>query len=211
MGGGDCLAEAAGAGRGEQRAIGVETKGDFGVGERVAGGEGEDVGGFGGGSSQEFAAGGDVAKELAHAEDGALRRAYGALIAYHVLADFQARAGVGAGGSGGEGYARHGCYAGQRLAAKAERGYGVQVFGAGYFAGGEPLERQLNLVVWDAAAVVGDADMLYAAALDVHRDFGGAGVKRVFNQLFDDRRGALYDFAGGYHRRYVIGQQAYGH
>ncbi len=57
-------------------------------------------------------------------------------------------------------------------------------------------ERRASSAV-HAGAVVGDAGELDAAGLDVDADAAGAGVERVFQQLFHDARGALDDFPRG--------------
>ena len=59
-----------------------------------------------------------------------------------------------------------------------------------------------------AVAVVGDADELAAAGFDLDADAGGAGVERVFEQLFDDGGGAVDDFAGGDLVGDLVGQDA---
>src|ERR1700741_4401702 len=58
------------------------------------------------------------------------------------------------------------------------------------------LEGKQGVVAHHAVAVVRDADELAAAAFDLDADAGGAGVKRVFEQLLDHGRGAVHHFAG---------------
>jgi len=45
--------------------------------------------------------------------------------------------------------------------------------------------------------IVFDDDGANAAARELHRDLGRAGVQRVVDQLANDRRGSLDDLAGG--------------
>ncbi len=59
------------------------------------------------------------------------------------------------------------------------------------------LDGQPRIVRLHAFAVVLDADLLLAAELDVDRQAPGAGVDGVLDQLLDDRRRPLDDFAGG--------------
>ena len=59
------------------------------------------------------------------------------------------------------------------------------------------LEGEQRIIAHHAAAVVGDADELAAAAFDLDADAGGAGIERVFEQLLDHGRGAIDHFAGG--------------
>ena len=84
----------------------------------------------------------------------------------------------------------------QRLAAKAERADGEQIF-LGQLRGGMPLDRQQQIVRRHAAAVVGDADQRQPARRGDDLDLAGAGVERVLDQLLDDARRALDDLAGG--------------
>ena len=60
-----------------------------------------------------------------------------------------------------------------------------------------PLDRQPRILGIHAVAVVFDADQLLAAELDRDRDAPRPGVDRVLDQLLDDGRGPLDDFAGG--------------
>ena len=169
------------------------------------------VRGFGGCGAQELAARRHIAKELTHAEDRARRCAMRLLVQDFAVRNFQARARILIRRPGGERYARNRCDAGKRLAPKAKRGDGVQVPRFGYLAGGKALKRKFHLVVGNAAAVVGDANMLHAAALRIHRNAGCAGVERILHKLLDHRRRTLYNLARGNHRRDMIRKQAYGH
>ena len=56
-------------------------------------------------------------------------------------------------------------------------------------------EGQGQVVGLDAAAVVGDADQLGAALLDLDVDAAAAGVHGVFEQLLDHARRPFHDFA----------------
>ena len=49
----------------------------------------------------------------------------------------------------------------------------------------------------DAAAVVRHPEEGHAPAGDLHRDDGGSGVHRVFDQLFGGAGGPLHHLAGG--------------
>ena len=84
----------------------------------------------------------------------------------------------------------------QRLAAKAERGDGKQIPDVAQFAGGVALEGQQRVVAQHAAAVVGDANQMPAAALHLDAKIGGAGVERIFEQFLDDGGGALHHLSG---------------
>ena len=85
----------------------------------------------------------------------------------------------------------------QRLAAKAERANIIQLLGSDQLGGGVVLKGQTHLPRLDAAAVVSDAHIADAAVAYLHCHGGGAGVQRIFHQLFDHRRGPFDDLAGG--------------
>ena len=59
------------------------------------------------------------------------------------------------------------------------------------------LEGEQGIIADHAAAVVGDANELAAAAFDLDTDAGGTSIKSVFEQFLDHGRGAIDDFAGG--------------
>ena len=85
---------------------------------------------------------------------------------------------------------------GQGLAAKAQRADAEQIVGIADFAGGVAGHGQQQLVGANAAAVVGHANQIRAALLDRHVDPRGPGVHGVLQQLLDDARRPLDDFAG---------------
>ena len=58
-------------------------------------------------------------------------------------------------------------------------------------------QGQRQLVFFDAAAVIADANELRAAAFDINVNPRGARIKTVLNQLFHHRRGPLHHLAGG--------------
>jgi hypothetical protein len=60
-----------------------------------------------------------------------------------------------------------------------------------------PLEREHGVVAHHARAVIADANRLPPAVLDRDVDRLGAGVQRVLDQLFHDRRRAFDDLARG--------------
>ena len=99
----------------------------------------------------------------------------------------------------------------QRLATKSERGHGVQVFGHLQLAGGESLECEFHLVGWDAGPVVGDANILDAAAANLDAYSGRTGVQRVFHQLFYGRGGTLDHLPSRNLRRNFRSEELDGH
>ena len=57
------------------------------------------------------------------------------------------------------------------------------------------LEGEHGIVAAHAVVVVGDADELASACLNFDADAGRARVERVFEQLFDYRRGTVDDLS----------------
>ncbi|GAB1412399.1 hypothetical protein MASR1M97_11350 [Candidatus Desulfobacillus denitrificans] len=92
---------------------------------------------------------------------------------------------------------RHGGDRGQRLATEAERGDAFEILQRGDLAGGVTGERQRQLVLRNAAAVVDDADLPHAALEQLHRDIARAGVEAVLQQLLHHRGRPLDHLAGG--------------
>src|SRR5439155_9093295 len=86
---------------------------------------------------------------------------------------------------------------GEGLAAEAERADAEQVVGGLQLAGGVAGEGEGQILGGDAAAVIGDADQLRAALLDLDVDARAAGIDAVLQQLLEDAGRALDDLAGG--------------
>ena len=97
----------------------------------------------------------------------------------------------------GERQTRHRADTGQRFAAKTEADNGFEIVERGDFAGRVASQGQRQLVFFDAAAVIANANELRAAAFDININSRGARIKAVFNQLFHHRRGPFHHFAGG--------------
>jgi uncharacterized protein (DUF1697 family) len=85
--------------------------------------------------------------------------------------------------------------AGERLAAKAQRGDALQVGRGADFARGVTQEGRRDLVRRDAAAIVLHADEAPAAVADFDANLGRARVEAVLDQLLDGGGGALNNFA----------------
>jgi hypothetical protein len=73
----------------------------------------------------------------------------------------------------------------------------LQVVEAGDLAGGVALEGQRQLVLGDAAAVVGHPDAPHAALFELHVDGRRAGVHGVFEHFLEHRGGPFDHLAGG--------------
>ena len=93
--------------------------------------------------------------------------------------------------------ARHRTDTGQRFAAKTEADNGFEIVERGDLAGRVASQGQRQLVFFDAAAVIANANKLRAAAFDININPRGARIKAVFNQLFHHRRGPFHHLAGG--------------
>ena len=87
--------------------------------------------------------------------------------------------------------------AGQRLAAKTEADNRFQVIERGNFTGGMTGQRQRQLVLFDPAAVIANADKLCAAALDININSRRASVETVFYQLLHHRRRTFHHLTCG--------------
>ena len=85
---------------------------------------------------------------------------------------------------------------GQRLAAKAQR-RDMGKIAIGDFRGRMALDREREIALIHAAAVVDDANELPAAVLDGDVDARRPGVERVLDQLLHGRGRPLDHLAGG--------------
>ena len=105
---------------------------------------------------------------------------------------------------------RHRADRGQRLAAKPQRADPQQILVV-ELGGGVAVDRQRQIAMGHAAAVVGDADPPPAAAIGENVDPAGAGVDGVFHQFLDHARRTLDHFAGGDAVDDLFGELADGH
>ena len=71
------------------------------------------------------------------------------------------------------------------------------------------LECQQRIIPHHADAVIDNPDQLPPAAFYLNLDASGLGVKRVFQQLFHHRRGAVNDLARGNLVRDLVGEYVY--
>ena len=70
------------------------------------------------------------------------------------------------------------------------------------------LEGQQCVVLHHAGAVVGQADQLASPGFNVEAKISGAGVERIFQQLFYDARRTLHNLTGGNFVGDVVGKNA---
>jgi hypothetical protein len=70
------------------------------------------------------------------------------------------------------------------------------------------LERQQGVVAVHSLAVIGDADQLSPAALNLHANARRSGIESVLKQLLDHRRGPIHHLAGGNLVGNLIGKDA---
>lgn len=204
---GNAVAEVGGGGEAEElAAVGLEVEGNGGMGKGVVDEDGFDVGLFGLGGAKEFAAGGEVVKEVADGEGGA--GGAGDVADRPLDATFDGKPGAKgfAATAGLEGEAGNGGDGGEGFAAEAESAEGFEVVDGGEFGGGVALEGGKGVGTGHAGAVVGDFDEGAAALEDGKVDMGGAGVKGVFEEFLDDGGRTFNDFAGGYLVGDVIGK-----
>ena len=153
--------------------------------------------------AQEFASRRRIEKQVAHFHRGALVVGGGHDHGVHVAAfGLHFPAGATAIGAGGECKARDGTDAGEGLTAKAEGCNAFEIFKIADLAGRVAGDGERQVVLFDAAAVVADADQLDATLFHVDVEPGGAGVQAVFQQLFHHRGGTFDNFP----RRDLVGQ-----
>ena len=98
-------------------------------------------------------------------------------------------------GAGHDLHTRHACNGSQCLPAKAQRVDMPQIIRRGNFAGCMADKRLVNVLRFDAAAVIHDLQLMYAAALDGKADLRCPGIDGVFQQFLCHRSRALYDLA----------------
>ena len=99
---------------------------------------------------------------------------------------------------------------GQRLAAESERTDAQQVLVV-ELGGGVALDRESEIGVGHAAAVVGDGDLSPAAAVGENIDPARAGVDGILDQFLDHARRTLDHLAGGDAVDDLFGQLSDGH
>ena len=150
--------------------------------------------------------GGGVEEDAAHGHD----RTLGAAGLVHILNIARGDGDVGAAAvalpTGGQLDFADGGDGGQRLTAKAHRADGLQSLLVMELGGGVAHEGDARVLGGHAAAVVGHADIGGPAAAQLHGHRVGPGVKGVFHQLLDHRRGAFDHLAGGDHIGHMGGE-----
>ncbi|MNO78533.1 hypothetical protein D3C76_696780 [compost metagenome] len=147
---------------------------------------------------EELASGRGIEEQVAHFHRGTHRvrrrlhpRGHVAAFGFHLP-------GLGsAGGTRGQGQARHRADRGQGLTTEAQAQYPFQVFQLADLAGGVTGQGQRQVVGRNAAAIVTHPQQLDAALLHFHVDTPGAGVQAVLQQFLGDRSWPLDNLAGG--------------
>ena len=115
-----------------------------------------------------------------------------------------------AGVAGGDAEFGDGADRGQRLAAEPERADPQQILVV-ELGGGVAVDRQRQIGMGHAAAIVGDADPPPAAAIGENVDPAGAGVDGVLDQFLDHARRTFDHLAGGDAVDDLFGKLADGH
>ncbi len=115
-----------------------------------------------------------------------------------------------AGVARGDGEPRDRADRGQRLAAEAERADVEQIV-VGELRGGVALDRQRQVVMRHAGAVVTDADQAAAAAIGDDLDARRAGIERVLQEFLDHARRPLHHLARRDAVDDAFGELTYGH
>ena len=99
--------------------------------------------------------------------------------------------------AGGQFDISHGSDAGQRFAAKAERGELSEVIKDANLAGGKSLKGQFSIFRTHPDAIVGDLNQPSTAIFEQNIDAGTTGVEGIVDQLLHHRCRALDHFPGG--------------
>ena len=97
----------------------------------------------------------------------------------------------------------------QRLAAKAERRYGLQIGAGSDLAGRVGLKRAGQILAIHPPAVVGNRYQLPASIFDQDRDFRRPGVDTVLHQLLNHAGGSLDYLSGGNHVNHILVKSGY--
>jgi hypothetical protein len=147
--------------------------------------------------AQELATRRHVIEQIAHLNRGAGRMRVRRYPAELATFDFQPSSVFGGGRLRGQGKAADRGDRRQRFAAKAQGRHLFQIIERTDLAGGVASDGQRQVLGGDAVAVVTDANQANAAFLQLDVDPPGAGIERVFHQLFDHRRRPLDHFTGG--------------
>ena len=167
------------------------------IGERVVRDQRGDVAELGGFGLQKFAARGNAVEKIGDADRRACGKACGLYADEFAAGEFDAGAFGFFGVARFEQQPRDGRDGRHRFTAETERGDRHQIVGRAQFAGGVALEGQQRVVVRHAVPIVDDANHALAAGFDFDANGLRTGVERVLEQLFDDGRRALDDFARG--------------
>ncbi len=165
--------------------------------ERAEGDDVLDVGGLGRNRAQEFAARGQIEEQVAHFDDGSLRRAHVGDGQNFPAGHFDLRPAQRAPLATGEREPRDRGDARDGFAAKPERGDAVQVLGLGDFAGSVSFEGEERVIAAHAETVVGDIDEGASAVFDGDCNPSGFGVEGVLDQFLHNGGGPLDHLAGG--------------
>ena len=88
-------------------------------------------------------------------------------------------------GSTGQREARDAGDSGQRFAAKTHGGYAFQILQRLNLGGGVAGEGQTQLALFDAAAIVGNADQAHTAFFQINADTRAARIDGVFQELLE--------------------------
>ena len=136
-----------------------------GMGQRVVGYQGRDMGQLRRFSLQEFFPRGDIKEKIAHRDAGAFRQSGFFHLENLAAVDFDHRSRGFVGRPGLQTQPRNRCDRGQRFAAEPESGHTEQVFRIFDFGSSVTLEGEQGIVANHAAAIVGNLDEFFPARL----------------------------------------------
>ena len=145
---------------------------------------------------QEFAAGGDVEKQIFHHQIASLHTRF-RLLAFHLGAvDYKTCAYGRILVHGAKVNLRNSCNGSQCLTSESHGVKGEEIIGMLYLGCGVTLESEASVSVAHSHAVVYYLNQCPSGIFKHYGDRCGSGIDGIFHQLLYDRCGALYHFAG---------------
>ena len=158
--------------------------------------------------TQKLSAGGGIEEQITDFDRGALGMRSRLHPGVHVAAfGFHLPRLIGPFGAGGQQQARHRAHRCQRLPAKTQGSHPLKIVQIHYLAGRVAGQRQRQIALVDAAAIVPHPQQLDAALLHIDINTRCTGIQAVLQQFLDNRRWTFYHFTRGNLVRQTRAQQ----
>ena len=167
------------------------------MGQRLHLHSGSDAAAFHGVGLHELHTGGGVEEQITDDDGGTVGTS--GFRFFHDISCLQTQTGAGqaAGSFGHQINTADGCDGSQRFATEAHGADGGQVFCGAQLGGGMAQESRFGILLFHAAAVVGDSQEGHAAVLDFHGNFGSTGIHGIFQQFFHNAGRTFHHLTGG--------------